>query len=172
MTQQEERADSGTPDEVNVEDFRYHRVGYINLGRRSDHLLAFFLGLIPGDGKLPLHWKYIDNPTFLSKFGNLGPILWAAANNSHLLMINGFHVLRIWHDTSAGVYIDLADHLAGQLTNPKLPAVNTIPLANARKSNPFTKRIKLSQQWQMKELANLVKKTYGLDNPRLSLLKP
>lgn len=163
--------DSGIPDDLNVEDFRYHRVGYIDLGRRSDHLLTFFLGLIPGDGKLPLHWKYISNEYFQKKYGQVGPLLWAAANNSHMLMVNGFHAIRIWHDTAASCYVDLADNIAGQLS-PKMPAVEDIPLANAKKSKPFTKRVKLSQQWQMKELANLVKRTYGLDNPRFSLFKP
>lgn len=171
MTQQEERVDSGIPDDLNVEDFRYHRVGYIDLGRRSDHLLTFFLGLIPGDGKLPLHWKYISNEYFQKKYGQVGPLLWAAANNSHMLMVNGFHAIRIWHDTAASCYVDLADNIAGQLS-PKMPAVEDIPLANAKKSKPFTKRVKLTQQWQMKELANLVKRTYGLDNTRFSLFKP
>lgn len=165
MRQHEELADTGAPEDI--EDFRYHRVGYVDQGRKSDHLLSVFLGLIPGDGRLPLRWHYRSHESFLSKHGYLGFILWAASNNSHLLMINGFHVLRIWHDTANACYVDLADNVAAGIDPRVRAGVETIPAANAKKSKPFTKRIKVWQQWQMQALAETVKRIYGLRIPRL-----
>lgn len=154
------KADSAAP--ADIEDFRYHRMGYVNQGRKSDVLLTVFLDLMPGDGRLPLRWHYRSYERFLKKHGHLGHILWAAAGSSHLLLINGFHVLRIWHDTENSCYVDLADNLCGNLQSSLLARVESIPVTNAKKSKPFTKRIKIWQQWQMKALHDAVMRTYGL----------
>jgi hypothetical protein len=162
MTQQEEQAASGALD---VEDFLYHRMGYVDQGRKSDSLLAVFLGLLPGDGRLPLRWHYRSHERFLEKHGHLGNILWAASNNSHLLMMYGFHALRIWHDTAKTCYVEIADNLYGNLGPQLTKQVESIPEKNWKKSKPFTKRIQVWQQWQMQALYEAVKRTYGLHRP-------
>lgn len=171
MTQNVEQADTVVRVDKDVEDFLYYRVGYVDQGRKSDLLLAGFLRLLPGDGRLPLRWHYRSHERFLAKHGHLGLILWAASNNSHLLMINGFHILRIWTDTADSCWVDLADNLAGSLSQPtpmkRKGEVQDIPAGNAKKCKPFTKRVKVWQQFQMQGLADLVKRIYGLDNERL-----
>lgn len=168
MTKQlEEHEDTEVP--VDIDDFRYQRVGYIDQGRKSDKLLAGFLGLMPGDGRLPLRWHYRSHDSFLRKYGHLGRILWAASTNSHLLMINGFHVLRIWHDTANSCYVEIAANVYGSLNalnhGTLLNQVESIPEANWKKSKPFTMRVKVWQQWQMKALHDAVMRTYGLRIP-------
>lgn len=157
--------------ESDLEDLRYLRTGYISGDRQSDKLLAVFTSSLPGDGRLPLRWHYRSHEQFLKRYGNLGTIVWAAAANSHLLLINGWRVLRIWHDTTKCCYVDLADNIAASLPQQLHTRVETVPLANAKKSNPFTKRIKCWQQWQMLALVETVKRTYGLDHSRLSLFR-
>jgi len=165
MKQQEEQADTEVQ-VVDAEDFRYTRVGYVDQGRKSDLLLATFLELLPGNNRLPLHWHYRSHDHFLKKYKHLGPVLWAAANNSHLLVVNGFRVLRIWTDTSNSCWVDLEDKIADQLSQSSLNRkgeVQDIPSGNAKKSQPFTKRIKVRQKFQMHAIADIVKRTYGLD---------
>ena len=167
MKQHEEPADTEVP--ADIEDFRYQRVGYINQGRKSDILLAVFLDLMPGN-KLPLRWHYRSPESFLRKHGHLGAVLWAASNNSHLLLMHGQQVLRIWHDTAKACYVDIADNVYGSLNSVNaslFSKVEDIPEANWKKSKPFTKRIKVWQQWQMKALHDAVMRTYGLRLPRL-----
>lgn len=144
-------------------DLRYIRTGYIDQGRKSDKLLSVFLGILPGDGRLPLRWHYRNHARFLKKHGNLGRVLWASASNSHLLMINGFHALRIWTDVANTCWVDVADNVAGFLDQRWLC---DIPEKNVKKSKPFTKRVKVWQQYQMQQLAEAVNKTYGLHNQR------
>ncbi len=153
-----------------IEDLRYHRMGYINQGRKSDKLLADFLALCPGDGTLPLRWHYRGYENFLAKHGHRGRILWAASNNSHLLLINGFHVLRIWHDTAKSCYVDVADNVAGNLCASMAQTLEPIPTSNWKKSAHFAKRLKVWQLWQIKALYDAVKRAYGLDHERLPVL--
>lgn len=148
--------------ETDVEEFRYTRMGYIDRGRKSDQLLASFLSLLPGDGRLPLRWHYRSHARFQRVHGTLGRVLWAAAGSSHLLMVNGFHALRIWHDTAASCYVDIATNVLGA-TDAQIQAIaEVIPAANARKCKPFTQRVKVTYLWQMQDLVKAVKKTYGL----------
>lgn len=162
MKQNAEQTDTAAPGDLDVEDFRYHRIGYVDQGRKADRLLATFLGLLPGDGNLPLRWHYRSNESFLKRNAHLGAILWAASNNSHLLMVNGFHALRIWHDTSKTCYVDVADNVCANLPASMLKSVEPVPENNWKKSKPLTKRIQVWQQWQMQELHQAVKRTYGL----------
>lgn len=138
---------------------KYHRVGYADRGTKSDKLLALFLSAIPGDNRLPLHWHFRSHENFLKRHGHLGNILWAASFYSHLLMVNGFFALRIWTDVDNTCWVDIADNVAGHL-DPTW--IEPIPEKNFKKSRPFTKRVKVSQQFQMLTLANAVKKTYGI----------
>lgn len=157
--------------EHDLEDLKYFRTGYQDLGRKSDFLLKDFLRELPGDGQLPKHWHYRSHEHFQKKYGSLGMVVWAAATNSHLLLINGYRVLRIWMDVENTCWIDLTDQVASGLSAYSWCSVEPIPASNAKKSNPFTQRIKVSQRFQMQDIAKTVKRVYGLDSSRLHLHK-
>jgi hypothetical protein len=65
----------------------------------------------------------------------------------------------------------MLDTLAAQVEKESWAKVVDIPEGNKRKSRPFIKRTKVTQAFQMKAILDIVKRTYGLDLPRLSLLE-
>lgn len=151
--------------EPDLEDLKYFRTGYQDLGRKSDFLLKDFLRELPGDGQLPKHWHYRSLEHFQKKYGNLGMIVWAASTNSHLLIINGHRVLRIWTDVDNSCWVDVNTQIASR------QVVIPIPKGNYKKSAPFTYRIQISQRHQVASLVKAVKDIYGLDSQRLPVHK-
>lgn len=146
-----------------LDEYKYARVGYVSLGRKSDALLSALLEQVPGDGKLPLHWHHRGLSEFQKRHGHRGVVLWAPASSSHLLLIAGQKILRVWTDTDRACQVDINDNLANALSTCTFAKVTDIPAGNARKCTPFTKRIKLEQQFHMLELAKVVRNIYGLD---------
>lgn len=155
--------------EALLDNYKYIRTGYVDLGRKCDVLLAALLEQIPGEGKLPLHWHHRSPAEFQKKHGHRGTVLWAPASSSHLLLIAGQKVMRVWTDSVRTCYVDVNDTIANSLSTVAFAKVVPIPAGNARKCLPFTKRIKLAQNFQMVELAKVVRNTYGLDSSRLSV---
>ena len=149
--------------------YKYARTGYVGLGRQSDHVLAAILAQFPGDARLPMRWHYRDLDSFLSKHGHLGTILWASASSSHLLIINGHKIMRVWTDTAKHCYVDLSDNLAAYLHAASFCKMTDIPVGNVRKCKPFTKRIRIWQKHQAESLVAAIRSVYGLDNARLPL---
>lgn len=160
--------DSQTAGE-DLEDLKYTRMGYSDLGRKCDFLLKDFLREFPATGTLPLRWRYTTQEDFQKKYHHLGMVVWAKASNSHLLLINGSKVLRIWTDVANTCWIDLSDPIAGALAYQSWGKVEPIPPKNARKSKPFTQRIKVWSRFQMRDIAAIVRNQYGLDQSRLLL---
>lgn len=152
--------DTGTQD---LEDLKYLRMGYIDHGRKSDGLLKTFLTAMPGDGVLPLRWHYRSLEHFLRKHAAKGMVLWAASANSHLLVINGQRVLRIWTDTEHACYVDMNGAISSILLVHSWGKPETIPAKNVKKSKPFEIRWRMTEQYQMLHLAAAVKRAYGLD---------
>lgn len=152
---------------MNLEDLRYHRTGYFSQGRKSDTLLALFLEHLPGDGELPKRWHYRGQAAFQKRYGELGHMLWAPARSSHLLLMGGHKVLRVWMDTVNSCYVDLNDVLAGELSSQTDMVVESIPAGNTRKCKPFAQRVKVDQQFQVLKVIKAVKRIYGLDTKRL-----
>lgn len=157
--------------DADLEDLRYFRTGYQDLGRKSDFLLKDFLREIPGDGTLPTHWQYRSLTHFQKKYAALGMIVWASATNSHLLLINGQRVLRIWMDVVHSCWIDITDQVDSGVKYHSWGQIQEIPAGNAKKSKPFTKRVKVSERYQMRDVAQAVRTAYGLDQSRLHLHK-
>lgn len=152
------------------EEYRYARTGYIKQDRRSDHVLAAILEQLPGDGRLPKRWHHRDIASFQKRYSNRGIVLWAAASSSHLLLINGHKVLRVWLDTARHCQVDLNDALATYLSSAvTFSKVVDIPAGNVRKCKPMTKRIRIWQQFHAKAITDAVKVVYGLDKPRVSV---
>lgn len=149
--------------------YRYARTGYVSLGRQSDHVLAAILAKLPGDAKLPVRWHYRDLASFLKRHGQLGTILWAAASSSHLLLINGQKIMRVWTDSARHCHVDISDALAAHLHASSFCKMTSIPVGNARKCKPFTKRIRIWQKFQAESLVAAIRSVYGLDSPRLPL---
>lgn len=147
---------------MDLEDLRYHRIGYFDQGRKSDVLLAFFLGHLRSDGVLPKRWRYTDQASFQRLYGSKGHALWAPARSSHLYLLGGHKILRVWTDASNSCYVDLNEVVAGELSLNGL-APELIPAGNTRKCKPFLKRVKIEHQYQALKIVNAVKRIYGLD---------
>lgn len=145
-----------------LEDLKYVRVGYVDQGRTSDHLLASMLRRLPGDGRLPLRWFHRSHTQFLEKYAHLGAVLWAGAINSHTLLINGFKIIRVWTDTPGHCQVDICDTLVTHLQGTKLNAIKDIPAGNVRKCKPFTKRVTVSQQFEVNVLMEAIERAYGV----------
>jgi hypothetical protein len=141
-------------DEIN--DFTYIRPGYISQDRHCDTLVSAFTGIVPGDSVLPPRWKYTTQEAFVAEFGKQGLCLWAKAMNSHLLLIAGVKVLRIWTDTHKHCYVDIRDNLSGSVSAEPIPA------GNVRKCKPFTQRTKVTNIEDMKKLALETKRIHGI----------
>lgn len=150
------------------DEYKYARTGYVDQGRKSDALLATFLEQLPGDGKLPLRWFHRDVSSFQKSYGHLGVVLWAPASSSHLLLIAGQKILRVWHDTERHCQVDINEPLANFLRTKNVE-VATIPAGNERKCKPMTHRVKVGQKFQAVEIMKAVKALYGLDQPRVSV---
>ena len=162
------RAVATTVDLEISEEYKYARTGYVNQGRRSDHVLSTILEQLPGDGRLPLRWHHRDVASFQKRYGSYGTVLWAAASNSHLLLINGHKVLRIWLDAAQHCQVDLNEPLAVYLSSAvSFSKIVDIPAGNVRKCKPMTKRIRIWQKFHAIALMDAVKRVYGLDKPRV-----
>ena len=159
MTQSEEMQDLAAQE--CLDDLKYLRVGYTNRDFIPDRILSTIVSQIPGDGKLPARWGHRGVDKFLSTYGHLGAILWAAASSSHLLLVNGHHVIRVWTDSCRKCYIDINDTIASHLARTAL-VIESIPEGNVRKCRPFTKRIVITQQFQAQLLVDAVRNAYGL----------
>lgn len=151
---------------MNDIDLRYTRIGWIDLGRKSDQLVQRATELLPGDGVLPSRWTYKSQAYFQKKYGGLGHILWSKAASSFTLLIGGHYVLRIWIDRSESINIDVSDTLAGLLAQRGVTSV-PIPDASLKKHRPFTQFIFTKQPEKVELVFNLVRMQYGLDTTRI-----
>lgn len=135
---------------------KYLRYGYYNQDRHSDALVSAFVSELPGDGILPARWRYDSHGAFLALYSELGDILWAKSSNSHLLVVFGQKVLRIWTDAKHHCLVEAQSHI---LTGWP---VSAIPDSNKRKSAPFTQRVKITTTEDMYSLAVTTKRVYGI----------
>jgi len=142
-----------------LEDMSYNRLGYFDQGRYSDELVASFTTILPGDGVLPHRWVYTTPEEFVATFGVLGVVVWAKARSSHLLLIGGQKILRIWTDMSNACYVDLRDNLVGCFG---MEHTEAIPAGNLRKCKPFTRRKKIYTVEDMERLARCTKRIHGV----------
>jgi hypothetical protein len=150
--------------DLDFEDLKYGRYGYSNLGSKTDNLLEVLTKAIPGDGVLPKHWQFRSKDNYTTKYSKLGHILWSKSTNCHTLMIGTNFVLRFWTYSKDGTWIDLNDQLVSILQHTTFSKVVPIPEGTWRKSKPLTKRIRVWQQFHILEVANAVKRIYGLGN--------
>jgi hypothetical protein len=148
------------------DDLRYTRVGWIDLGRKSDQLVRRAAELLPGDSVLPSRWTYKSQAAFQEKYGGLGHILWSKAASSFTLLIGGHYVLRIWIDRNESIMIDVSDTLAGLLA---VRGVTSVPIPDValKKHRPFTQFIFTKQLEKVELVMSLVKAQYGLDSTRV-----
>lgn len=158
MTQSEDQVDSEAQD-IDVPDFSYVRLGYLPTGTKSDELTSHLVRRIPGHAELPLRWHYKSQAWFMEKYGHLGTVIWSKSCSSHLLLINGWHVIRLWHDKKYSSYVDLNEPIAAQV-HTRLD-VEAIPVKNAKKSKPLTKRCKITETDELDIIINAIAATYG-----------
>lgn len=136
---------------------KYQRIGYVDLGRHCDKLLSNFTQNLPGDNYLPARWRFGSLSNFCAKYSHLGLCLWAASYNSHLLVINGHRIVRIWTDAKNHCWVDGLAHVF-------LPSMllENIPKKNIRKSVPFTVRTKIIAPQDMVDLALNIRHIHGV----------
>lgn len=150
-------------EEYSAEDFKYIRTGYIPGERNADTLVQYMTDRLPGDGVLPHRWRWLSQESFVSRYGDLGMLLWAKAASYHMLMFNGHHILRLWTDSADTCVVDLCDSIARTLdgTQPTLQ-VEDIPESCYRKCKPFKKRTRVSTTEELHAVLLLVYSQYGL----------
>ena len=145
---------AGDPSEVYDEFPKYHKWGYIQGEDHSDLLLKTFLQELPAEFYLPTNWKYHSQQSFIDRFSQFGIIIWSASTTSHLLLISGVRVLRIWTDAKKHCWVDSFPHI--------LQTYESIPCKNSKKSAPFEVRRKILTTEEMYSLAKHVKMVYGV----------
>jgi hypothetical protein len=143
-------------EEYYADDLKYIRLGYQADDRFCDEIVTKATELVPGDGVLPPRWRHGGNPeVFLDKYAHLGDALWSKSSSSHLLVIRGMHVLRVWTDSKTTCIVDLA---GGLVTKD----CTQIPANNWRKCAPLTHRKEMESVEDIVELMGRVKVLYGI----------
>jgi hypothetical protein len=144
-----------------LEELRYVRVGWQDYERPCDAIAKAVHSEFEGE-ILPLHWQWRSLEHFLAKYGET-PIMWAKSASFHMMLINGFHVLRIWTDSSKSCFVDVNDVIYYELTTSELKhLVEPIPTKCVKKSKPMNFRLKIKTIDEAKVIVNAVKRIYGL----------
>jgi hypothetical protein len=92
----------------------------------TDNLAKIAYNLLPpsSEDTLPKKWFWRNQVWFTKKYGHLGAIVWARSHSSHMLLINGNPVLRIWTVNPDTSRIELNQavfsSLNNKLGNPKV----------------------------------------------------
>lgn len=141
---------------------KYSRVGYINLSRPVDSLVGAFVSCLPDDvGMLPPRWKYFGQEAFLKKYGHLGTTLLAKAANSHTVVCRGIKAARFWTDASHSAKVQVCDSLIPILDSAGIVAED-IPASNLRKSNGFTRQVKITKEAEARVIALVIRKVFDV----------
>lgn len=151
-----------------LEDLKYHRFGYTDLGRPCDEIATAAKLECPGQGVLPDRWAYISESKFLKKYGDLGDVLWSKSVNYHLLVIKGKRLFKIWTNTTGtrGTVLSFHSDLLGVMTGNGLVA-RVVPAGAKPKHSPFTYCSKIKEPEKMKQIMKDIGRLYGLDLKRL-----
>lgn len=145
------------------------RVGWADYGRPCDQAVIRAVELLPGQGTLPPRWAWKSHDQFLANYGHLGDILWSKTASYHLLMINGFHIIRIWTDSPKTCIVDVSESVAancykhfggghGGFSN----WIVDVPTASVRKCKPLTKRIRGFTVREVEKLMLVIRDAYGI----------
>lgn len=136
-------------------DFKYIRVGWQPQGRPCDTIVLAATRAMPGPA-LPTRWSWKSQQRFVNKFGHLGMVLWAQTASYHMLMLNGWHILRIWTDSSKTCIVDVCDNVALHFNTEAIPA------SCAKKCHPMTKRLRVTSVAEMEQVIAKVRAVYGV----------
>lgn len=122
---------------------KYRRIGYVDQGRKSDKLAQYAFSLLPG-ADMPPRFNIRSREAFLAKFGDLGAVVWSRSASSHLLILKGYYVFRIWTATGNPV-TDIADPLIGPMRE-RFDVSDEVGPGIYRKITPMKRRITLSTE--------------------------
>lgn len=92
----------------------------------TDNLARIAYNILPSSSKdvLPKKWFWRDHVYFTKKYSHLGMIVWSRTHSSHMLLINGFPVLRIWTVNPHKARVELTQSvffaLQSKLENPQI----------------------------------------------------
>ena len=145
-----------TPDEF---DYRWIRPGWFDQERHCDAVVQSATVLLPGE-KMPQRWSAVNNIDFIQKYGN--GVRWCQTMSYHMLIINGWNILRIWTNAKHTVLVEVNNRMAVQLSE-NLFTLDLVPEGTRTKRPEFQYRFRLELPEELKFLMELVKATYGVD---------
>jgi len=111
---------------------------------------------------MPQRWGAPDRPTFLKKYG--GGVKWCRTASYHLLIINGFSVLRIWTNAKKKTMVEVSDRLATTSSLTQLFELVHTPKDTTKRRDMFSWRFHLETPAELHYLMVLVRVMYGVDN--------
>lgn len=140
------------------DDFRWSRIGHINLGRFCDLVAVRAYELLPGND-MPARWRRGTPEDLVRLYGE--GILWSRTANYHLLIINGHLAARFWTRTQrANTRVDAPEHILKQLDDA---LVIPIDAGSLKKCAPFNHFVYLHEVDEVDVLVQHIKSIYGLD---------
>lgn len=144
------------------------RVGWADYGRPCDAVVKRAFEMLPG-ATLPPRWSYKNLDHFLEKYGHMGRVLWSKTASYHLLMLNGFHIIRIWTDSPKTCIIDVSDVVAANFykhfgggNGGASNWIQDVPKSCTRKCAPLTKRVRGVNDSMIQSLMYVIRDTYGI----------
>jgi len=141
-------------------ELKYLRPGHVNLDRPCDKIALHAAKCLPGTGEMPSHWQWESQESFLERYSDLGPLVWAKTASYHMLLINGRHAFRIWTDSPKTALTDVCNELAADLVG--VFDILDVPTSTQRKTKPMTKRIRLTSTRDVEILLLQTILTFGL----------
>lgn len=140
------------------EDYRWFRIGWFDQERPCDAVVQCVTAQLPGE-TMPARWS-ASNPTlFVKKYGE--GVKWCRTASYHMLIVNGFPVLRIWTNTDQKVLMEIADRLVPSVRT-NIGGLQAIPDGTKKKRKEFSWRFAVKRTVEVNYLVALVKVIYGV----------
>lgn len=140
-------------------DYRWLRIGWFDQERPCDNMVKFARAQIPGE-RMPSRWKHPGTPEqFVEQFGE--GVRWADTASYHGLLINGYHVFRIWTNAKTKTLVDVSDRLKKHLEAAGFE-LEAVPEGTKKKRAEYNWRFELKLAAELNYLVTIAKVMYGL----------
>ncbi len=142
-------------------DYRYIRMGWFDQDRNCDKLVRAAVTTCPGE-LMPTYWRScVNNVDFIQQYGP--GVKWCKTASYHLLIINGWPILRIWTNAKTRTLLEVNNHIA-KLLEVEGFVFTAIPEGTRRRRKEFSLRTHVTLVEEIKLLLTLVGNVYGLEN--------
>ncbi len=139
-------------------DYRWLRVGWFDRERPCDAAVQFATAQLPGE-TMPQRWIASDPLSFVKKHGE--GVKWCRTMSYHMLLINGFRILRIWTNAKTKTLVEVSDRLTHTLREADF-TLEAVPEGTKKKRGEFNWRFYLSLPSELNYLMTVVKVMYGV----------